>query len=968
MRILRRARAIFIIVIKRIISQPGLVLATTLGLVIAIALMMSIPMYADAVYRRVFLENIAGAAGDTPNVPPLTYLFRYDGSLHGALEWEEIQPVHTYLTTGAGAELGITPKFAASYFTTEPFGIYANATSLFRDNKVPLLWASFATISDLANHITLLEGRFPNVASTAQSEPIEVLIYEELATRLGLQVDETYIAYLQVRGAEGLIHDVQFPLHISGIWQATDPQESFWFIKPVNFAERLIVPEETFSRRLSSQLTGEIYTGMWSIVAETRDIDHNDAMTLIRNGIVVQQRATGLLPNIKLARSPLEALINYQNSANFLTLLLYAFSIPILALLLAFITLTSGLAVEQRRNEVAVLRSRGAGVLQMVGIATLESLLLGLVALALSIPIGMTIATLIGQTRSFLDFSAQRTPLPISLTPTALNFGLIGVALGVAAQVLPTFGAAQYTVVSYKREIARTLRKPWWQRAWLDGLLLIVAAYGAYLLRQQGSLVALEDTFGATPYQNPLLFLVPALGIFALTLFFLRLIPLAMSLIAWIAGRTKAVGLVMGSRHLARTPGFYTTPLILLVLTLSLSAFTASLASTLDHHLYDQMYYAVGADMQFMDMGEGTDSTVLTMSTQSSSGLLTAEEEPSEENTGPRWLFRPLTDYLNAAGVERATRVGQFPAYMRIGNATPAGVFMGIDRTEFAQIAFWRRDFATESLGGLMNALAMNPQGVLVPQDFLQEQSLLIGDNIRLVVTTYGQNNEIDFKIVGTFNLFPTWYPSTGPLFVGNLDYLFENAGGQFPYSVWLDTVPDADYADLGNYSLSGHKLDWTAALPQIRAEQQLPERQGLFGLLSVGFSAAAGLTVLGFLLYALFSFRRRFIEFGVLRAVGLSSTQMTAFLGWELAFLILTGGVLGTGLGAFISQFFIPFLQIGVDEASRLPPYTVDIAWPAIFRIYVLFGILFVVALVALVMMLRRMKIFQAIKLGETA
>ncbi len=963
MQILQRLRAIVVIVAKRIISQPGLILVTTLGLVIAIALMMSIPMYADAVYHRIFLENIAEPGADAQSVPPLTYLFRYDGSIYGATEWDKIQPVHAYLTTKAGAELGLEQQFVVSYFGTDPFGLYASAESLFKDNRTPLVWAGFATISDLENHITLLEGRFPNAASATQDEPVEVLIYEGLATRLGFQVDENYIAYLQVRGQEGLIRDVQIPIRISGIWQATDPQESFWFFRPLSFEERLIVPEATFSERISSQLTGEIYTGVWYILLDAMDITHNDALTLIRRGIMVQQQASGLLPNVKLAKSPMDALINYQNSANLLTILLYAFSIPILGLLLAFITLTSGLAVERRRNEIAVLRSRGAMALQMVGIAALESLLLGLVALAFSIPTGMTIASLIGQTRSFLDFNAQRVPLQINLSMSTLRFGLVGVALVMAAQVLPTFGAAQHTVVSYKREVARTLHKPWWQRAWLDMLLLIPASYGAYLLRQQGTLVALEDTLGASPYQNPLLFLVPALGIFALTLFFLRLMPMVMSIIAWFAGRTKAVGLLMATRHLARTPSFYTTPLILLVLTLSLSAFTASLAFTLDKHLTEQMYYQAGADMNFVDLGEGTENTTFAMDTQSQT-----TETSTDEDTGPRWFFLPVTDYLNAPGVEKVTRVGRFPAYSRMSGSSQTGVFMGIDRAEFSQIAFWRSDFASESLGGLMNVLAVTRNGVLVPKDFLRENALLIGDNIRVIVATYGQNNDIDLKVVGTFDLFPTWYPSEGPLFVGNLDYLFENAGGQFPYNVWLKTASDADFKDLGNHSLSTRTLDWTAPALKISAEQQLPERQGLFGLLSVGFSAAAVLTVLGFLLYALFSFRRRFIEFGVLRAVGLSGTQMTAFLGWELAFLILTGGVLGTGLGAFISKFFIPFLQVGVDEASRIPPYAVDIAWSAIFRIYALFGILFVVALVALVIMLRRMKIFQAIKLGETA
>ena len=70
------------------------------------------------------------------------------------------------------------------------------------------------------------------------------------------------------------------------------------------------------------------------------------------------------------------------------------------------------------------------------------------------------------------------------------------------------------------------MRAPWWQRAWLDVLLLIPAAYGAYLLRQQGSIATTSVTGGtAGPFDNPLLFLVPALVTLALTLILLRILP-----------------------------------------------------------------------------------------------------------------------------------------------------------------------------------------------------------------------------------------------------------------------------------------------------------------------------------------------------------------------------------------------------------------------------------------------------------
>jgi putative ABC transport system permease protein len=159
----------------------------------------------------------------------------------------------------------------------------------------------------------------------------------------------------------------------------------------------------------------------------------------------------------------------------------------------------------------------------------------------------------------------------------------------------------------------------------------------------------------------------------------------------------------------------------------------------------------------------------------------------------------------------------------------------------------------------------------------------------------------------------------------------------------------------------------WASANQKIIQEQRRPERQGLFGLLSVGFLTAAILTVMGFILYALFSFRRRFIELGMLRAVGLSARQMRALLASELIFLVSIGLLVGTALGVLFSQVFIPYLQVGASLSAHYPPFVVEVAWPSIVQMYVLFGLLFLGALGVLAALLMRMKIFQAIKLGET-
>jgi putative ABC transport system permease protein len=271
----------------------------------------------------------------------------------------------------------------------------------------------------------------------------------------------------------------------------------------------------------------------------------------------------------------------------------------------------------------------------------------------------------------------------------------------------------------------------------------------------------------------------------------------------------------------------------------------------------------------------------------------------------------------------------------------------------------------------------------------LEKYKIAVGDTLKVSVTTgvAGQAILMDSPIVGTFDLFPTWYPEDGAMIVGNLEELFLRAGAEYPHEVWLSTTSKADPESIA-YTVRGFSIlldqqadqtklvqnglntivtEWSSADLNIRAEQRRPERQGLFGLLSVGFVASALLTVLGFLLYALFSFRRRFIEMGMLRAIGLSIRQMTSLLAAELAFLVLLGIGVGTALGVFASRLFVPFLQIGASAQSQYPPFQIQIAWLSIVEIYILFAALFVVALSVLSGLLVRMKIFQAIKLGET-
>ncbi|MBI3958289.1 MAG: ABC transporter permease [Chloroflexi bacterium] len=961
MRAILRSWAIVVVAIKRLLAQRWLALALVIGLITAIALVMSIPLYADAVYYRILQEELgAVGSGSTVKRPPFAYMFRYLGSTYGTKEWEEMGPLDAYLSGPAADSLGLPHKQTVRYFKTDNLRLFPTEGVAYSDATDPLAWVNVGFISEIEQHITILEGGLPAVAPPTGNAPVEVLMSKALAETLGTQVGEEYVTFRRIRSEEQT-RTVQIPVQVVGIWQATDPSEEYWFYNLNTLEDILLVPEETYTNRIAPDYPSDVNLALWYLVMDGDEVTASDVGRILARSRQVEQRAATLMTNTQLSISPLEALRKYQRSSGILTLFLYAFSIPIIGLLLAFIGLVVGLAVGRQRNEIAVLRSRGASAGQVLGISGVEALFLGVFALGVGIPASFQVADLIGSTRSFLNFTID-ADLRLSLSRSVLQFGFGALAVTLVAQVVPTFNAARHTIVTYKMEQARTLTPPWWQRAWLDVMLLVPAGYGIYLLQQQGGIALPGQVSGNSLFENPLLFLVPALGIFALTLVALRFLPLVMALLAWLAAHTNAVGLLLATRHLSRNRGLYTAPLILLVLTLSLSAFTTSLAQTLDDHLYDRVYYKVGADARLIELGSAPPEG--------------GGEQPGAgaAATGAAaapvaWTFVPVSEHYKAKDIKAATRFSKFDVRVQLQGKWQEATFYGIDRLDFPKVAHWRRDFAPATLGALMNSLAIANEGILLPQDFMRQNTIRVGDSVQVNVTRYGLRAEMILKVVGEFEYFTGWYPDTGPLMVGNLDYIFEQLGGQFPYDVLISIDQGVDYTalsrELRQYDIN--VIDWQSAREQIAKLQRLPERQGLFGVLSVGFLAAAVLTVLGFLLYTLFSFRRRFIELGTLRAIGLSSGQMTLFLAWELAFLILVGIGVGTLLGSWMSDLFIPHLQVGTRPEELTPPFLVAIAWPAIFRIYALFGILFVAALGALVTLLLRMKIFQAIKLGET-
>jgi putative ABC transport system permease protein len=954
-----------IIAAKRLWNQRLLMLCLLVGLITAVGLLSSIPLYADAVHLRLLQGELTEAGTYRP---PFAFLWRYVGAWHGEIAWDALAPADEYLSRQAIDIIDLPLDFQVRHVRTGNLRLFPAGDSGFRQDE-PLLWTSIGFISGLEDHIDLVEGTYPQ----GTGDEVEALISQATAEQLGLQVGERYVLFAS--GSSG----VQLPVRIVGVWRALDetgPPEApsadpFWFYQPASFDEILLTTEAAFQEQVVPPLDEPVALAVWYQVFDGSRMHTSDVPDLLNQVVSVEARVTALLNNTTLDVSPVAALSEYGQSARLLAVILSIFSIPVMGVVLFFVGLIASMVVRRGQTEIAVLRSRGTTRAQVVGVYLLEGLLVGSVGLIGGLALGRWLAQLMGHTRTFLDPAllsglANRSfsdPLPVSLSPAALRYGLLGVALAVLALLAPSLVASRHTIVTYKWERARALIRPLWQRYYLDLFLLALPLYGWYLLQGQGTVALLGQ--GDDPFSNPLLFLVPVLFSFSLALLFARIFPLLMGACAWLAKGLPGTTLLLALRQLSRSASQYVGPLLLLTLTLCLATFSASMATTMDGHLKDQSYYQVGADLKLVELGESTEQP----EGQTLPGQ-TSPSRPSEGNEEPRWLFLPVSEHLRVPGVLGATRVGDYSATSNIGGRQQTGRLLGVDRADLPAAAFFRPDFAAgESLGGLMNRLAVNWPNILANRDFLARNRLAVGDPLRLTVGAAGEFREIEFTVAGPLDLFPTLYPQDGPFFVANLEYIYESLGGTYPYDVWLATDPAVPTEDViaGVRSLGLSVVTASDARALIDTEQTRPERQGLFGLLSAGFLAAAALTVLGFLVYAVVSFRQRFIELGMLRAIGLSVWQMATYLAGEQAILILTGIGLGTGLGVWTSSLFIPFLQVGTGKTAQVPPFVVQIAWDQIWIIYAVFGTMYVLAVSVLLLLLIRMRVFEAVKLGET-
>lgn len=945
---------------QRLANRPMLTLLALVGIVLAVGLLTSAGFFSQAVDRVILLQELDALSQSTGRIP---------FSMRVYFQPSSRKPVSLIDAENVGQSIGNTLS-AEIDLPLEHLGIQVESGGLmlvpmpddarYGANKSFLNTINVVYVADVAEQLEIVSGEPMGIYDPLDPETLDVWMHARLAEEMGIRVGERFQVTINLRTAPRKIY-------IRGIWQAKDATDHFWFSNPdTTLRTAFLVSRTGFLQFMDPMLPAKSGFVNWHIILNDQPLNPKyavDYATGFEQGMTVVNR---YLPGARLDISPLDPLKEFVQRQSRLTLVLLGFNIPALAFLLYFLLQISLIIVRWQQRETALLVSRGMSLGSILGLTLLEEILLFLVGVPLGIAFGMALAQWMGYTVSFLAF-VTRPPLPVSIQ--GIDFTLIAIALSVAlsSRIAPTISAAQQSVVEQAREGVRPLRAPFWQRAWLDFLLILPTYYVYQQLANRGTLTAGATTrglFGITNpdestaqfLQDPLLVLAPALFILCVTLLSMRVFPWLLRLFDLVAGRTPWLSLHLALRQLGRSSQSYVNPLLLVIVALAMGVYTRSMAESLDQWLIDQVYYHIGADISFLPYIEPAEGDA-------------GSQGASNSELRTEGLIPPADTFATIPGVEAATRVGDYPVRIPSPNSGEIkGRMLALDRVNFTNVAWFRSDFADEPLGALMNRLAAAPENVLVTREFLAALALRVGDQFNMSVRLAdGIAYSGAFRVAGLYRHFPTVEVDEAVV-IGNLEHLYTQSGAEFEHYIWLRTQQSANSKELFR-QVATKGVEPTRprdARATIVTDQAKMERVGIFGTLSVGFLASTVMAMLALLVHNYASLQERLYQFGVMRAIGLWRGQVIVQVVLEYGMLTLYGAVVGATIGLYTAQIFAPFFRIPEGAGAPLPPLLPIIAEDATTTLGLIFAGLMILSELLVMMRALTMRLFSTLRMGH--
>lgn len=590
-------------------------------------------------------------------------------------------------------------------------------------------------------------------------------------------------------------------------------------------------------------------------------------------------------------------------------------AIGLLAIALVVIGLVAAFIAERRRAMVALTRGRGASSRQILGTQVVEGLLLSVPAAAL----GYLLAR----------FAVRSEPTAWSL------YAALGIAAATTALLVATAApfARRHLRALEREEIRVTRFSP--RRAVLEVFVVVLAGAGIYLLRRRG--LAGDASGAATGSFDPYLAAVPVLLGLAVGLVVLRLYPLPIRLLGWLAAMRADLVPFLGFRRISRQSMVTAVPLIALLLAVAVAVFSSIMLDTIEVGQVRSSWQRVGADFRVSALGNTQLNPRLDLS-----------EVPGIEATARAYQASIVTSTGGRTGTFTTLLAIETAAYQEVAASTPVDPHFSAALIEPPP---------PENLGN-----AVNPIPAIVSTNSPTGQALNPGD----IFAAQIRSQPVSF-VVREVRAGFTGLPAGASFIVAPLDTLTAmpemRLGG--PTHIYL-RGPESAKAEIDAALDAQHTLAiLTSRAEAYAAVHDSPLIAGAVRGFRIGVIVAAAYSALAVIVALSLTGRARARDLGYLRTLGLSPRQVLGLTVAEQALPVALALIVGTALGIGIIRLIEPGLDFtaftgpGIPVEPAINGLTITLIW---------LGLLAVVsvAVAAVSLIARRMALSGVLRLGE--
>ncbi len=798
--------------------------------------------------------------------------------------------------------------------------------------------------SGLDGLLDLASGHWPERAVPAPGDPadaprvLEVAMSAASAAEIGVVPGDRLAASVDRTDPVGRLSVVRdstptIEIVISGLFTVRDPTDPQWFDdhslfeaaiggsaeSPIAYTTAIFAPAayaDVLGLGPATRLTWDL-----SLDADRLDARDLDGLTRDLRQLSSSYATTGSSrPDAILLHTGLgDAIGRFEAQRTTVETALALAVLGPAAVAAGAVALLGILVVRRRRHMLALARGRGASSGQLLAAQLGEGLLV-------TVPAALT----------GLAVAIVLVPAP----DTALSStGSILVALGATALLLlATWPAARRARRDLERDDPPVFRlSP--RRLVFETLIVGLSLSAVWLLRERG--LTTSGTTGHPLGVDPFVAAAPLLVGLAVGLVVIRLLPIPVQALGWVAARRRDLVPVLGLRGLGRHSSAGYLPLLILSLTVAIGTVSVVMAATLVRGMVLVSWQDVGADLRL--------------------------------DAPPGRSFDPDLDVRAVDGVQAAAPALRIPdAGLSTGPAQrSSALLVAVDPAALDDVVAGSPVATTTA-----TTLAWAPTG---PEAGTADQPipaivsdrpgptgavLDIGDRFDLM---FRGGKTMAFVVVDRRSSFAGIAPGSS-FVIAPMRSVIDGWSGTTPGpSIWFVRGP-AEVADALQQAAAGtSQATVVSRYERLAAMRDAPLVAAVVG----GFALAVGIAViyasLAVVTVLALEAQRRSREMAFLRTLGLTDLQLGQLTIVEQGVPLVFALLIGIGVGLGVAWLIAPGIDLTVFSHAQAA-IGIQIDWPTIGEVTLSIVAVVVVAVAATSWVARRSDVSHALRMGEDA